>query len=423
MSTPKLFLKHPVGDSNESIACSEKAYGGNNKTIIASATNVGSDRLLLKIIDDQHAPMFSVRCAGSSERTAPYILMFPYSNSDYLPLMEIKQVAGMPATQPFLQFCDSNYIAPPAAGAPLSQVAGGSKGARSYYVKYSYYRTSDSKETTPGTWSADGNAYAVLANYLLVVTIPKSPDPLISHARIYVATSTSIKLQDTVSLTTDTDSTWTEPTSALLTVTAPPTANNTGTKYLAINPTSNDALIKADAIAGQTSAFAQFRDSSGTVQTEINLAHDDANIKIAGYGGQTNPFLLALDSSANPSITLAYGNIQVRMLAGQSAKLLDLQDSNGNTLFNYNPNGYVEMKNALSIPGSDPSGGGYMYSQAGAGKWRGSSGTITTFGPAEPHCPDCGRDYVLEWQNKKYGHLLICMWCFTENFKEGVIKR
>ena len=137
----------------------------------------------------------------------------------------------MPTTQPFLQFCDSNYIAPPAAGAPLSQVAGGSMAERSYYVKYSYYRTSDSKETTPGTWSADGVAYTILVNKLLVVTIPKSPDPLISHARIYAATTTSIKLQTTLALTTDTDSTWTEPTSGLLTVTSPPTTNNTGTKY------------------------------------------------------------------------------------------------------------------------------------------------------------------------------------------------
>ena len=49
------------------------------------------------------------------------------------------------------------------------------------------------------------------------------------------------------------------------------------------------------------------------------------------------------------------------------------------------------MINALSVPGSNPSGGGYMYAEAGAGKWRGSSGTITTFGPVEPHCPDCGK--------------------------------
>ena len=55
------------------------------------------------------------------------------------------------------------------------------------------------------------------------------------------------------------------------------------------------------------------------------------------------------------------------MIGGQSAKLLDLQDSNGATLFNYNPNGYVNMINALSVPGSNPSGGGYMY----AGSWCG----------------------------------------------------
>ena len=230
---------------------------------------------------------------------------------------------------PFLQFCDRNYIAPPAAGAPLSQVAGGSM-ARKEVIMLNILIIEHLIVKKPHLeLGLDGVAYTILVNKLLVVTIPKSPDPLISHARIYATTTTSIKLQTTLALTTDTDSTWTEPTSGLLTVTSPPTTNNTGTKYLAINPSSNNALIKADAIAGQSNPFIQFGDSSGVAQTELNLAHDDANIKVFGYAGQTNPFFLALDSSANPSITLAYGNIQVRMIGGQSAKLLDLQDSNG----------------------------------------------------------------------------------------------
>lgn len=44
--------------------------------------------------------------------------------------------------------------------------------------------------------------------------------------------------------------------------------------------------------------------------------------------------------------------------------------------------GYVFVANATTIPGSTPTGGGYLYAEAGALKWRGSSGTITTIAAA-----------------------------------------
>jgi len=81
------------------------------------------------------------------------------------------------------------------------------------------------------------------------------------------------------------------------------------------------------------------------------------------------------------------------------------------------------IANATVVPSTSPSAGGVLYAEAGAGKWRGSSGTVTTFGPAEPHCPTCGRDFVLEWQNDQYGHLAVCMWCVTEGTTKGVFQR
>lgn len=68
-----------------------------------------------------------------------------------------------------------------------------------------------------------------------------------------------------------------------------------------------------------------------------------------------------------------------------------------------------------TAPTTSPAGVGQLYSEAGAGKWRGSSGTVTTFGPAEPHCPVCGADFMLEWQNdEKYGYLAVCMKCLAK---------
>ena len=68
-----------------------------------------------------------------------------------------------------------------------------------------------------------------------------------------------------------------------------------------------------------------------------------------------------------------------------------------------------------STPSDTPVGGGYLYAEAGAGKWKGSSGTVTTFGPAEPHCPRCGRDFAVQWVNKNDDEeLSLCMACLDK---------
>lgn len=44
--------------------------------------------------------------------------------------------------------------------------------------------------------------------------------------------------------------------------------------------------------------------------------------------------------------------------------------------------GLLKMHNALAVPSANPVGGGYLYVEAGALKYRGTSGTVTTIGPA-----------------------------------------
>jgi hypothetical protein len=44
--------------------------------------------------------------------------------------------------------------------------------------------------------------------------------------------------------------------------------------------------------------------------------------------------------------------------------------------------GVVGMLNATTVPTSNPTGGGVLYAEGGALKWRGSSGTITTIAAA-----------------------------------------
>lgn len=42
----------------------------------------------------------------------------------------------------------------------------------------------------------------------------------------------------------------------------------------------------------------------------------------------------------------------------------------------------VKVGNAATVPTTDPTGGGVLYAEGGALKWRGSSGTVTTVAPA-----------------------------------------
>lgn len=73
-----------------------------------------------------------------------------------------------------------------------------------------------------------------------------------------------------------------------------------------------------------------------------------------------------------------------------------------------------------NAPTGNPTSGGFLYASAGAGVWRGSGGTTTTFAAAGPHCGKCGYDF---WSvccvNEKWGaYLRKCGWCGKE-YKKG----
>jgi hypothetical protein len=100
---------------------------------------------------------------------------------------------------------------------------------------------------------------------------------------------------------------------------------------------------------------------------------------------------------------------------GRSAAGLD-----ANVAIHADPAGWNTMERgifegeAAAVPTGNPVAGVYRYVQGGAAKVRGTGGTITTYGPAEPHCTNCGRDTTLEWENPEEGwHLIRCMWCDT----------
>lgn len=77
--------------------------------------------------------------------------------------------------------------------------------------------------------------------------------------------------------------------------------------------------------------------------------------------------------------------------------------------------GVFAMGNCNTNPSSNPTGGVVHYADTGAAKVRGAGGTVTTYGPSDPHCPNCGRDFAFEWVNDTYGEeLAVCMPCLLD---------
>jgi hypothetical protein len=179
-----------------------------------------------------------------------------------------------------------------------------------------------------------------------------------------------------------------------------------------------------------------FQDNSGTSFTFVGALPPSGGT-IAGFAAYNNAdpassstIQVYMNGTASGRVAVANdggGNLPLEVIVGGAVRAV--VETNGNLTLCATAGSYgtgasvIFIGNRSAAPSANPTGGGILYSAAGAGTWRGSSGTTTTFGPADPHCPECGRDFAWEWQNDLYGHLQICAWCFTKNHQRGVIIR
>lgn len=198
---------------------------------------------------------------------------------------------------------------------------------------------------------------------------------------------------------------------ALSVATAVMTVDRTGTTVDAVTfPSSN--LIGA---AGKYAAFRTVRaldanglslfDDGGTVGLTIG---DDGNLTASAGKYLGIRMIRALDANG---LTLANS-------AG--VLIMHLVNSNGNVGFGTDTQfgsgeSVIGIANRGVAPSTNPSGGFVMYGESGAGKGRGSSGTVSTFIPAEPHCLVCGSDYAVEFDNQKWGYFTMCLRCLAEH--------
>lgn len=77
--------------------------------------------------------------------------------------------------------------------------------------------------------------------------------------------------------------------------------------------------------------------------------------------------------------------------------------------------GVMAIKNAATLVTTNPTGGLVIWGAAGAGRARGSGGTVTTFAPADPHCKRCGSDHGWEWETEIIDeYTRICARCLVQ---------
>ena len=82
---------------------------------------------------------------------------------------------------------------------------------------------------------------------------------------------------------------------------------------------------------------------------------------------------------ATSAVLDATNGDQLITLVGGSSKCVTLGSA---ALTGITGNRVIAIPNAVSVPSGNATGGGVLYAEAGALKWRGSSGTITTLGAA-----------------------------------------
>lgn len=224
--TSFIKLTHLAGANVDTFQLIEYVSGystyPNNVTIQMSETGVNRDRLKLKATDDMSGFMLSLRTSAEGA-SRPYVSFSHPSASTDCPVMCFNMWAGQ--TNPCIQFADSNYVSPPMAAPPYSQVVSGAKGSRTYYFKTTYVTATG--ETTP---CALVGPISMNANKLLRIVFPPAPDSRITDAKVYIHTSSgTLYWQDTVAISAYATTTWTETTGVLNTSGAtPPTTNGTG---------------------------------------------------------------------------------------------------------------------------------------------------------------------------------------------------
>jgi hypothetical protein len=154
--------------------------------------------------------------------------------------------------------------------------------------------------------------------------------------------------------------------------------NNYGITSLVSSGTNKWNIYASGTAANYFAGKALFGHTSSANAGQINVL---GTVRVVDAGAETNALLTTVTGSTS-TIETRYGT---PLIFGTGATERLRIDSSGNFLLGgtATPGARVMyIANATTVPASNPSGGGVMYVEGGALKYRGSSGTVTTIAPA-----------------------------------------
>jgi hypothetical protein len=155
--------------------------------------------------------------------------------------------------------------------------------------------------------------------------------------------------------------------------------------YLRNRTGINGALFENTAIDLADLAFKGNTATTTTIRHEARGVQRIYNAPELQFGTAGDPRLIV---AANLGVlirpaTAATVPLVVRGFAAQTNHLQQWQDSTGTTsLAEVTPGSWLGLAATPAVPAVNRATGGYLYSEAGALKWRGSAGTVTTLAPA-----------------------------------------
>jgi hypothetical protein len=138
--------------------------------------------------------------------------------------------------------------------------------------------------------------------------------------------------------------------------------------------------------ASQSANLQQWQNDAGGVLMAVD-AFGNLMVNLLKTTGNLTRMALNANASAQGNVLFdatGAGNIPLvaRGAASQTADLQQWNDSANVVLAQITPGAWLGIANTPAVPASNRATGGYLYAEAGALKWRGSAGTVTTIAPA-----------------------------------------
>lgn len=152
--------------------------------------------------------------------------------------------------------------------------------------------------------------------------------------------------------------------------------------------TASKADIAGAAFTGQVTITKAPNDNTGLFKIQSNASADNAGMtwfcRASGAAANARNWQI----SNNYATTGGFDILRSTTNTGNPTTFVAVFDRDGNfglntqIQFGGGAGGCLGLGNATTAPTTNPSGGGVLYSEAGALKWRGSSGTVTTIAAA-----------------------------------------